>query len=104
MENTQNILDNQAEYCIAENTIDPLADGISSVELIRVSGSDLDIVNAARVSYGKVSTQVSERDKTLISFLMELPSTREYKAHHKLSLPLHPPRWVRQCLLPLSNH
>ena len=49
----------------------PLKDGISSVELIRVSGSDLDIVNAARVSYGKVSTHVSERDKKLISFLTD---------------------------------
>ncbi len=53
------------------HALDPLGDSISSLELIRVSGSDLDVVNAARVSYGKVSTELSERDKVLINFLME---------------------------------
>lgn len=42
--------------------IDPLSDGISSVTLIRVSGSDIDIANAARVSYGKYITEMSEYD------------------------------------------
>src|SRR5260370_13823 len=48
MENTHNSLNAQniEAYCAPENNIDPLGDGISSVELVRVSGSDLDIVNA----------------------------------------------------------
>lgn len=47
--------------------LDPLGDGISSLALVRVSGSDLDVVNAARVSWGKVATEISERDKKLIN-------------------------------------
>ena len=72
MEQIKNSLNTQdvAAYVLADNGIDPLGDGISSVELVRVSGSDLDVVNAARVSYGKISSQVSERDKKLISFLL----------------------------------
>ena len=37
--------------------LDPLGDKISSLELIRVSGGDLDIVNAARVSFGKFANK-----------------------------------------------
>src|SRR5205814_10128161 len=64
---------------------DPLNDNISSVELVRVSGSDLDIVNAARVSYGKISTEVTERDKKLIAFLREHNHTSTFE-HNQLSL------------------
>jgi thymidylate synthase (FAD) len=59
--------------------LDPLQDGISSIELVRVSGSDLDIVNAARVSYGKLSTELSERDKQLIKFLLEHKHTSPFE-------------------------
>jgi len=45
--------------------LDPLDDNMSSIALVRVSGSDVDVVNAARVSYGKVVTIVKERDKKL---------------------------------------
>lgn len=72
---------------------DPLEDGISSVELIRVSGSDLDIVNAARVSYGKVSTQLSERDKKLIFFLMQHNHTSPFE-HNQLSFRIKAPIFV----------
>lgn len=58
--------------------IDPLGDLISSIELVRVSGSDVDIVNAARVSFGKCVTAMDNRDKKLIRYLME----------HKHSSPL----------------
>lgn len=72
---------------------DPLGDGISSVELIRASGSDLDIVNAARVSYGKVSTDVNERDKKLIAFLMEHNHTSPFE-HNQLSFRIKAPIFV----------
>ena len=77
----------------ANKSLCPLKDGISSVELIRVSGSDLDIVNAARVSYGKVSTHVSERDKKLISFLMEHNHTSPFE-HNQLSFRIKAPIFV----------
>ena len=87
--NAHNIL----EYSAPINNIDPLGDGISAVELVRVSGSDLDIVNAARVSYGKISTDVTERDKKLISFLMEHNHTSPL-AHNQFSFRIKAPIFV----------
>ncbi len=76
-----------------KHNLDPLGDGISSLALIRISGSDLDIVNAARVSYGKVSTEVSERDKKLIQFLMEYQHTSPFE-HNQLSFRVKAPIFV----------
>lgn len=73
--------------------IDPLGDGMSSVELIRVSGSDLDVANAARVSYGKVSYEVSDRDKKLIKFLMEHNHSSPFE-HNQLSFRIKAPIFV----------
>lgn len=73
--------------------VDPLADGISSLELVRASGSDLDIVNAARVSYGKTSTEISERDKGLINFLMEHEHTSPFE-HNQFSFRVKAPIYV----------
>lgn len=79
--------------------LDPLGDGISSLELIRVSGSDLDIANAARVSYGKIVHEMSERDKTLIRYLMQHKHTSPFE-HNQLSFrvkcPIYTARqWMR---------
>ncbi len=73
--------------------LDPLGDGISSLELVRVSGSDLDVVNAARVSYGKASSDLSERDKSLINFLMEHDHTSPFE-HNQLSFRVKAPIYV----------
>lgn len=73
--------------------LDPLGDGISSVELVRVSGSDLDIANAARVSYGRLSHEVSERDKKLINFLMEHEHTSPFE-HNQFSFRIKAPIFV----------
>jgi thymidylate synthase (FAD) len=81
----------QQESCILK--LDPLQDGISSLELIRVSGSDLDIVNAARVSYGKVSTKLAERDATLIQYLMNHDHTSPFE-HNQLSFRVKAPVYV----------
>ncbi len=85
------ISENNSE--LRDQTIDPLGDGISSIELVRVSGSDLDIVNAARVSYGKVSETISERDKKLIHFLMEHNHTSPFE-HNQLSFRIKAPIYV----------
>jgi thymidylate synthase (FAD) len=76
-----------------EKLLDPLKDGISSLELVRISGSDLDVVNAARVSYGKTSTEVSERDKKLITFLMEYQHTSPFE-HNQMSFRVKAPLFV----------
>lgn len=78
---------------VVNHHMDPLNDGISSVELVRVSGSDLDVVNAARVSYGKVSDTIGERDKKLINFLMEHEHTSPFE-HNQLSFRIKTPLFV----------
>lgn len=85
----------QEEYVpqTTEHRIDPLGDGISSIELVRASGSDIDIVNAARVSYGKISTTISDRDKTLIKFLMDHGHTSPFE-HNQLSFRVKAPIFV----------
>lgn len=75
------------------SAIDPLKDGLSSVELIRVSGSDIDVVNAARVSYGKFVTSITERDRVLIQFLMDHAHTSPFE-HNQLSFRIKCPLFV----------
>lgn len=88
---TQNMTE---ELKFQQNTkIDPLADGISSLELVHVIGSDLSIVNAARVSYGKVSEAISERDRGLIRFLTEHEHTSPFE-HNQLSFRVKAPLFV----------
>lgn len=41
-----------------------------SVQLIRIAGDDLDIVNAARVSLNHESQELTDRDRGLIARLM----------------------------------
>lgn len=48
---------------------DPLGDSISRVELLNVMGDDLTVVNAARVSFHKESTEMCEQDQRLINYL-----------------------------------
>lgn len=47
----------------------PLLDGQGFVELMEVFGDDLTVVNAARVSFDKTSTELSEADQKLIRYL-----------------------------------
>ena len=76
-----------------EQTLDPLGDGISSVALTRVSGSDVDAVNAARVSYGKFSTELKERDTKLLRFLLQHNHTSPFE-HNQLSFRIKAPLFV----------
>lgn len=45
-------------------------DGIGSVEYVQHMGSDLTIVNSARVSFGKEKKEIDEKDKKLIDYLV----------------------------------
>jgi len=51
--------------------IDLYEDGIGAVEYVEHMGSDLTIVNSARVSFGKQKTAMDERDEKLIRYLIE---------------------------------
>jgi len=46
-----------------------MSDGVGCVELLESFGDDLTVVNAARVSFDKVSTVLTEADKKLIVYL-----------------------------------
>ncbi len=90
---------NESAEHISSGILDPLGDGISSIELVRVSGSDLDIVNAARVSYGKISAQINDRDAKLINYLMAHGHTSPFE-HNQLSFRIQAPimvirQWMR---------
>lgn len=74
-------------------TLDPLGDGISSLQLLRASGSDVDVINAARVSYGKFVTELSERDTKLIRFLTRHKHTSPFE-HNQLSFRVKTPIFV----------
>jgi thymidylate synthase (FAD) len=76
-----------------ETSLDPLDDNISTIELIRVSGSDVDIVNAARVSYGKYVNSISEKDIGLIKFLLAHEHTSPFE-HNQLSFRIKAPIFV----------
>lgn len=70
----------------------PLNDEYSKVELIDVMGSDLTVVNAARVSYANRSEQLTERDKRLIDRCMRLDHSSPFEHivfQFRVRAPLH---------------
>lgn len=93
MEQAKTVGNSSVVWGEQKSAVDPLEDGISSVELLRVSGTDLDIANAARVSYGRVSGQMSDRDQKLISFLMEHNHSSPFE-HNQLSFRVKAPIFV----------
>jgi thymidylate synthase (FAD) len=48
---------------------DPLQDGKSKLQLIDVMGLDLSVVNDARASFNKISTNFEDRDRKLLTYL-----------------------------------
>lgn len=85
---------------------DPLGDGISSVEVIHCMGTDLTVVNAARVSMAKQSSwdvqwdnekgwrkTLSERDKRLINYLARHNHWTPF-SHPQITLRLKMPIFV----------
>ena len=51
--------------------IDLYGDGKGSVEYVEHMGSDLTIVNSARVSFGKTKEELDDRDRNLIKYLIK---------------------------------
>lgn len=94
METTNNLFYQPLQEAAAQSEIlDPLNDSISSLQLIRSSGSDVDIVNAARVSYGKYVTEMTDRDAKLIDFLIKHHHTSPLE-HNQLSFRVKAPIFV----------
>lgn len=93
MEQQNVILDDAISLKKDVHRVDPLEDGISSVSLVRASGSDVDVVNAARVSYGKVTDTITERDIKLLRFLVKHLHTSPFE-HNQLSFRIKAPLFV----------
>ena len=52
-------------------TISIYDDGIGSVSYVEHMGSDLTIVNSARVSFGVEKSELNDRDRKLINYLIK---------------------------------
>lgn len=68
------------------------------VSLVDFMGSDLSVVNAARVSFGKVSTEFSDKDAKLISYLAKHNHWSPF-AHTSISLRIKAPIFVARQLV-----
>ena len=66
-------------------------DSIGSCELLDSMGSDLDIVNAARVSFNVEHPELSEKDETRHAELLTLLETRLTERLTEKRHPLHKP-------------
>lgn len=86
--------------------LDPLKDGKSRIELLSSMGSDLDIVNDARASFDKVSTELDEKDVRLIRYLIQHHHTSPFRGvvfKFKVKAPLFVCRqWWKHVIA--SNH
>jgi thymidylate synthase (FAD) len=69
------------------------------VELLEVFGDDLTVVNAARVSFDKVSTELCQKDEKLISYLAKHNHNSPFfhpQARFRLKMPIFVAReWFR---------
>ena len=71
---------------------EPLGDGIGFVELVDTMGTDLTVVNSARVSFAKRSESLTERDKRLINRMMRLSHGSPFESvvfQFRVRAPLH---------------
>lgn len=70
-----------------------------SVELLDTFGSDLTVVNAARVSFNKRSTEITEKDEKLIKYLAEHNHVTPFfhpQAQFRIKMPIFVAReWFR---------
>ena len=74
--------------------IDLYSDGIGCVEYVDHMGSDLTIVNSARVSFGVEKKEVDKRDKKLINYLIKNRHTSTLE-HNVVTFKFTVPMFVR---------
>ncbi|AFY72557.1 thymidylate synthase, flavin-dependent [Synechococcus sp. PCC 7502] len=87
-------------------TFDPLKDGKSRIELVSSMGTDLDVVNDARASFEKSSTELTDKDTKLINYLIKHHHTSPFRGvvfKFKVKAPLYVCRqWWKHTVA--SNH
>ena len=74
--------------------IDLYNDGIGFVELVASMGTDLTIVNSARVSFGKHKEELDDKDKKLIHYLVRHKHTSTFE-HNLVTFRMKVPLYVR---------
>jgi thymidylate synthase (FAD) len=74
--------------------IDLYGDDIGRVDYVAHMGSDLTIVNSARVSFGKQKTELDERDVKLIKYLAEHKHTSTFE-HNIVTFRFIVPLFIR---------
>tara|TARA_B100000686_G_scaffold335092_1_gene403247 strand:+ start:217 stop:930 length:714 start_codon:yes stop_codon:yes gene_type:complete len=77
-----------------EKTIDLYADSIGKVQYIDHMGSDLTIVNSARVSFGVEKEELDDRDKKLVNYLVKHKHTSTFE-HNVVTFKFVVPLFVR---------
>ena len=79
-----------------------MKDGVGFVELMETFGDDLTVVNAARVSFDKVSTELTEGDKKLINYLAKHDHVSPFfhpQVRFRLKMPIFVAReWFRHTI------
>lgn len=69
-------------------------DGIGAVEYVQHMGTDLTVVNSARVSFGKSKDSLDDKDKKLIGYLMDHGHTSTLE-HNVITFRFKVPLFVR---------
>jgi thymidylate synthase (FAD) len=76
------------------NQVDLYGDEIGSVEYVQHMGTDLTIVNSARVSFGKEKLSLDESDEKLIKYLAKHKHTSTFE-HNVMTFRFKVPLYVR---------
>mgnify|MGYP002849197577 CR=1 FL=1 len=76
------------------NKVELYGDGKGFVELVDHMGTDLTIVNSARVSFGKQKDEIDERDERLINYLVKHKHTSTFE-HNIVTFRACVPLFVR---------
>ena len=82
----------------SKRSIEIYGDGIGRVDLVEWMGSDLTIVNSARVSFGKHKEALDEKDKRLVKYLVEHRHTSTFE-HNVATF-----RFVVPCFVRSQHH
>ena len=75
-------------------SVELYGDGIGRVELVDHMGTDLTIVNSARVSFGRNKEEIDERDTKLINYLVRNKHTSTFE-HNLVTYRFTVPLFVR---------
>ena len=88
----------EREWLVEENepkrSVELYGDGIGRVELVDHMGTDLTIINSARVSFGKHKETLDEKDERLINYLVKHRHTSTFE-HNLATFRFVVPLFVR---------